>query len=356
MRDPHYWGADLAVNRGFYNFDVLRFDYYRDQVSAFEAFKTGLADLRSETDANRWASGYDFPAMRMGETLRSELPNGAPSGMYGFAFNTRRPLFADMRVRRALILLFDFPLLNRVLLHSAYARIESYFDHSDLAAKGAASAGEIALLAPYPGAVTEEIMAHGWQAPPGGTAEAARNNRRAALSLLSEANYILDHGVLKHRTDGAPFRFEILLADPAEERLALAYADALRTIGITAQIRMVDSAQYEMRRQHYDFDMTPFRWTGTLSPGNEESYRWGSAVADLPGSYNMAGIKNAAADAMIARLLAATNRTEMRDAVHALYQPYDRVAFWHQIRKPGSEPLWGFDPLAAPLFWWRSKP
>jgi peptide/nickel transport system substrate-binding protein len=367
-RDPNYWGKDLAVNRGFNNFASLRFDYYRDTVSAFEAFKTGLADLRNETDANRWASGYDFPALRQRLVARAELPNGAPSGMYGFAFNTRRPVFADPRVRRALILLFDFPLINRMLLHDAYARIESYFDHSDLAAKGPASAGERALLAPFPGTVTEEIMALGWHAPPGGSASAARTNRRAALELFRQAGYALKNGMLTRFSDGTPFSFEILLTDPSEERLALAYEDALKTAGITARIRSVDSAQYEMRRQAYDFDMTPFRWTGTLSPGNEQSYRWGSAVADLPGSYNVAGVKSAAADAMIAHILAATSREDMKDAVHALdrvllsgayvvplfFQPYDRVAYRSTIGRPQREPLWGFDPLAAPLHWWRA--
>jgi peptide/nickel transport system substrate-binding protein len=287
--------------------------------------------------------------------------------MYGFAFNTRRPLFADPQVRRALILLFDFPLVNSMLLHGAYQRIESYFDHSDLAAKGPAGPAERTLLAPYKDAVTDAVMEQGWVPPPGGTAAAARANRATALKLLEAAGYALKDGLMRRKADGAPFTFEILLTDPAEERIALAYADALKTIGIVLRLRTVDAAQYEMRRQAYDFDMVPFRWTGTLSPGNEQAYRWGSAVADLPGSYNVAGVKSAAVDSMIAHILAATSREAMLPAVHALdrillsgayvvplfYQPYDRIAYRREIGRPQNNPLWGFDPLASPLFWWR---
>ena len=367
IRDPGYWGAGLSVNRGFNNFERLRFDYYRDETSAFEAFKAGLIDLWSEQDPGRWAEGYQFNALRAGSVQRAEIPSGTPSGMYGFAFNTRRAQFGDPRIRRALSLLFDFSQINRMLLQGAYQRIESYFDHSDLAAKGPADAGERALLAPFPDAVTPDILAQGWVPPRGDDPAATRENRRNALALFEQAGYVLENNRLVQRKTGTPFDFELLLTNPAEIRIALAFRAALARVGVLMEIRIVDSAQFEMRRQRFDFDVTSFRWSGTLSPGNEQIFRWGSAAADSPGSYNVAGIKNPAVDAMIGQVLKAQSRETLRTAVRALdrvllsgayviplfYLPYDRLAYRTAIRRPDRATLWGFDPLVTPLLWWR---
>lgn len=370
VRDPRYWGADLAVNRGMNNFERLRFDYFRDETSAFEAFKAGLIDLWQEPDANRWAGGYAFNAFRAGLVKRTEIPSGTPSGMYGFVFNTRRAPFDDPHIRRALILLFDFPQINRMLLQGAYRRIESYFDHSDLAAKGPATEAERMLLAPFRNAVRDEILAQGWVPPAGDDPSAARRNRSAALALLREAGYRLEAGRLVRKADRAPLAFELLLTNAAEIRIALAWRAALARAGIAMEIRIVDSAQFEMRRQSFEFDVTSFRWSGTLSPGNEQIFRWGSPAADSPGSYNVAGIKSAAVDAMIGHVLKAESREELRTAVRALdrvllsgayviplfYLPYDRIAHRAALKRPARPTLWGFDPLATPLLWWWDGP
>lgn len=368
-RNLDYWGKNLAVNRGFNNVERLRFDYYRDETSAFEALKAGLIDLWQEQDATRWAEAYDFAALRKGAVQRVELPSGTPSGMYGFVFNTRRAPFNDPRIRRALTFLFDFPQVNRMLLHSAYRRIESYFDHSDLAANGPADMAERALLAPFPDAVTPAILAQGWIPPSGDDAVAVRENRRAALDLFEAAGYRLQSGRLVQTGTGRPFTFEILLANAAETRIALAYRAQLRRLGITMEIRLVDSAQFEMRRQHFEFDVTSFRWSGTLSPGNEQSFRWSAAAADSPGSYNVAGVKSAAVDALIGAVLRAESRDQLRTAVKALdrvllsgayviplfYAPYDHLAYRSEIKRPARPSLWGFDPAVTPLFWWRES-
>ncbi|MEZ5873634.1 MAG: extracellular solute-binding protein [Hyphomicrobiales bacterium] len=273
-RDPNYWGRDLPVNRGMHNFDEIRFDYYRDAGAMFEAFKSGLVRLRNEDDPTRWTEWYNFPALRDGRVIKESLPVQTPAGMSALVFNTRRPLFADPRVRQALIRLFDFEWVNRTLYHGRYART-GYFARSDLSSHGRpADAAERALLAPYRDAVKPAIMEGTFSFPASDGTGENRDGRVEALKLLEAAGYELKDGMLVDKKTGEPFMFEILAATRAQERLLLTYA-RLETGGIDAQIRQVDSAQYQRRKQTYDFDMIQYFWPVSLSPGNEQSFRWG---------------------------------------------------------------------------------
>ncbi|HUU25038.1 MAG TPA: extracellular solute-binding protein [Methyloceanibacter sp.] len=364
QRDPNYWGRDLPVNRGLYNFDEIRIDYYRDAGSLFEAFKSGLVQLRNEDDPTRWAEGYDFPALRDGRVVKEALPVETPAGMSALVFNTRRPLFADPRVRQALIKLFDFEWVNRNLYHGQYARTESYFARSELSSHGRpADATERALLAPYPDAVTPAIMDGTFSYPVSDGTGQNREGRVEALKLLEDAGYQLKDGKLVNVETGEPFAFEILAATRAQERLLLTYARALKQVGIEARIRQVDSAQYQRRKQTYDFDMIQYFWPVSLSPGNEQSFRWGSAAAKTEGSYNYPGIENEAVDAMIAALLSAGDREDFVSAVRALdrvllsgdyvvplfYLPRQWVAYWRTLKRPEETPLYGYQIDA----WWH---
>ncbi len=366
-RDPNYWGADLPVNRGLYNFDTIRFDYYRDGGSMFEAFKSGLITLRGEEDPTRWSEGYDFPAVRDGRVVKEELPDGTPAGMSALVFNTRRPLFTDARVRQALIRLFDFEWINRALYHSQYARTESYFARSELSSHGRpADASEHALLAPYPDAVRPEVMDGSFALPVSDSTGENREGRREALALLEAAGWRLQDGRLVNAATAEPFSFEILAVTRAQERLLLAYAQALKQVGIEARIRQVDSTQYQQRKQTYDFDMIQYFWPVSLSPGNEQSFRFGSAAAVTDGSFNYAGVSSAAVDAMIEALLAAKTRADFVSAVRALdrvllsgdyviplfHLPGQWLAYWRDLKRPDRTPLYGYRLDA----WWIEPP
>jgi peptide/nickel transport system substrate-binding protein len=356
-RDPNYWGRDLPVNRGLYNFDEIRFDYYRDAGSMFEAFKSGLVQIRNEEDPTRWSEGYDFPAVRDGRVVKEELPVETPAGMSALVFNTRRPLFADPRVREALIKLFDFEWVNRTLYHGLYARTESYFARSDLSSHGRpADPTERALLAPYASEVKPSIMDGSFAFPVSDGSGENREGRREALTLLEQAGYQLKGGKLVNVATGEPFQFEILAATRTQERLLLTYASALKQVGIEARIRQVDSAQYQRRKQTYDFDMIQYFWPVSLSPGNEQSFRWGSDAAVTEGSFNYPGVKSAAVDAMIEAMLRAEDQQGFVSAVRALdrvllsgdyviplfHLPRQWVAHWRDLKRSSTTPLYGY--------------
>ncbi|MET0347513.1 MAG: extracellular solute-binding protein [Methyloceanibacter sp.] len=356
-RDPAYWGRDLAVNRGLYNFDEITYDYYRDGGSMFEAFKSGLVRLRKEEDPTRWTEGYTFPALRDGRVVKEELPVETPAGMSALVFNTRRLIFADQRVREALIKLFDFEWVNRTLYHGQYARTESYFARSDLSAhKRPADAAERALLAPYAGEVKSAILDGSFSFPVSDGTGENRDGRREALQLLEAAGYRLTGGKLINAATGEPFTFEIVAATRAQERLLLTYARALKQVGIEARIRQIDSAQYQRRKQTYDFDMIQYYWPVSLSPGNEQSFRFGSEAAKTEGSFNYPGVKSASVDAMIEALLKAKDRKGFVAAARALdrlllsgdyviplfHLPRDWIAHWSDIKRPEMTPLYGY--------------
>jgi len=366
-RDPNYWGRDLAVNRGLWNFDTLRYDFYRDDNAAFEAFKRGLIDARAETDPGRWQTAYDFPAARAHRVVQEAFPSGLPKAMLGFVFNTRRPVFADVRVREALTLLFDFEWINKNLYYGLYRRSASYFADSELSAyQRPADARERALIAPFPDSVRPDILDGTWSLPVSNGTGRDTTILRRALALLATAGYQLQGTELRNRATGRRLEFEILVDTTEQERLALAYAQTLRLAGITARIRDVDAVQYDQRRITYDFDMIQYRWDESLSPGNEQAFYWGSAAADQPGTRNYMGVKSPAIDAMISAMLAATGREDFVAAVRALdrmlmsgsyavplfYPPQQWVAHWDHVRHPTKTSLSGF----LPETWWHQAP
>ncbi len=363
-RDPNYWGNALPINRGLWNFAELRFDYYRDANAYFEGFKAGLYDVRSENDPSRWQTGYNFPAVRDGRIVKEAFKSGLPKSNSAFVFNTRRPVFADRRVREAITLLFDAEWVNHNFFFDLYRRSAGFFDGSELSAyHRPADARERALLEPFPDAVRPDVLDGTWSPPATDGSGRDRRSLREALALLDAAGYELKGTTLLARDGGAPLSFEIMVTSRDEERLALALSSNLARAGIAAQIRLVDAVQYDQRRLAFDFDMIEFRWEQSLFPGNEQSVYWGSAAADEQGSRNYMGVRSAAIDTMIAAMLRARERADFVSAVRALdrllisgayvvplfYLPDQWVARWARIAHPARTSLSGYLPEA----WWR---
>ena len=356
-RNPSYWGRDLPINRGFWNFDEIRFDYYREANSHLEAFKRGLYDLRVEHDPTRWQTAYDFPAEREGRVLKESIPTGLPKASTFFVFNTRRPIFSDVRVREAIALLFDFEWINNNYFFDLYQRTASYFEGSELSSHrrpaspqnrrcSRRSPTQFATMcstargrrrsATAPGATAPRSSGRSISSPPPATTCAAPSWSNA--------------------TSGRPFTFEIMVTARDDERLALLFSQSLKRIGITARVRAVDAVQFEGRRLDYDFDMIENRWDQSLSPGNEQAFYWGSAAADQPGTRNYIGVKSAAVDAMIAALLQAQERAEFVAAVRALdrvlisglytiplfHLPEQWIVRWRTIARPTTISLYGY--------------
>lgn len=363
-RRSDYWGRDLPINRGLWNFDQIKFDYYRDGNTYFEAFKKGNYDVRMETDPARWQTAYDFPALRDGRVAKEEFTYGLPKGMQGLVFNTRRPVFADVRVREAILHLFDFEWINRTYFFNLYKRTASYFDGCDLSAHGVpANARERELLKPFPGLVRADIMDGKWAPPVSDGSGGDRDGLRRAFALFGQAGYELKGTELVHRASGRPFAFEILTTTRDQERLALAFVRNLKRAGINAQVRSIDATQFERRRIAFDFDMMDYRWEQSLSPGNEQYFYWGAAAADQQGSRNYMGVKSPAVDAMIGEMLSATTRDGFVAATRALdrlllsgffvvplyFPPKQWVARWKRIEHPSSTSLFGY----LPETWWQ---
>jgi len=356
-RDKDYWGRDLPVNRGRFNFDEVRFDYFRDASVMLEAFKSGAIDLRLEDDPGRWADAYDIDAVHDGRIVKAEFDIGLPAGMTALVFNTRRAVFSDPRVRRALMTLFDFEWVNRTLYNGLFKRTTSYFERSYLASTGRpADTRERALLAPFPNAVRPEFLKGTYQFPISDGSGQNRVNQKAAYALLTEAGMVLKGGRLINAKTGKPLAFEILANSNAQEALLLSYARSLEPLGIAVRVRVVDSAQYQERLASFDYDMIQNTWPSSLSPGNEQLFRWSAKTADAKGSYNFAGVKNPAADAMIDAMLAAKTETDFISAVRALdrvllsgdyvvplfYTPRQWVAYWARLKHPDKTPLFGY--------------
>jgi peptide/nickel transport system substrate-binding protein len=318
-RRGDFWAEDHPLTRGLFNADEIRYDFYRDANSLFEAFKAGLYDVRLEGDPTRWMTGYDVPAVRDGRIVREALRFETPKGMTGLVFNTRRGIFADVRVREALGFLFDFEWVNRNLFHGVYRRAGSFFSDSELSALGvAADAREKALLAAFPGAVREDILAGTWTPSATDGSGRDREQARKALDLLKAAGYELQDGVLRKRASGEAFAFEITVTSRPQERLALNYAQSLGRLGITASVRLIDDVQYWRRLSAFDFDMIQWTWPASASPGNEQIGRWGSANAERKGALNYAGVASPAVDAVLAALLGAREREDFVAAVRML--------------------------------------
>jgi microcin C transport system substrate-binding protein len=324
-RVPDYWGADLPVNKGRYNYDNIRFEYYRDRDVAFEAFKAGDFDLWSENSAKRWATGYEGNAFKRDLIVKETLPTRPVARMQGYVFNLREDKFKDPRVREALDYAFDFEWINKNLMYDAYERIESYFHgEPDLASSGLPTGKELALLEPHRDQLPEEVFAKEYHPPRTDGSGNNRENLRHAFQLLQEAGWVVEDGRLVNQETGEPMQFEILLYDPASERYAAPWVDNLKRLGVDAHIRIVDTAQYQNRMDNFDFEVTTELWAQSDSPGNEQRDMWGAAVADVPGSRNVAGIKDPVVDALIDKVIAAETREDLEAAVRAL----DRVLLW----------------------------
>ena len=288
-RNPDYWAKDIPSKRGFDNYDTITLTYFRDENAMFEAFKKGLVDVFMEENSGRWASQYDFPAVTRGDIVKETLKTRLPSGMLGIVMNTRRPVFQDPKLRAALIDLFDFEWANRSLFSGAYTRTKSFYDNSDLSSHGRpASEAEKALLAPFPGAVTPEIMAKGWTPPVSDGSGLDRAFMRVGFEKLKQAGYVLKDGRLT-APDGKPVAFEIMLKANENQQVAVAYQQTLAKLGIGVSIRSVDAAQFLERQINYDFDAMFFNYTASLSPGVEQVARWGSAAKDKTGHVQLCG-------------------------------------------------------------------
>jgi peptide/nickel transport system substrate-binding protein len=363
-RNPDYWGRDLPVNRGLWNFDEIRLDYYREANGEFEAFRRGLYDFRVEPEPLRWHDGYDFAAVRDGEVIRETADIKMPQPSQFLVFNTRRPLFSDVRVRQALTLLFDFEWINRNYFFGLYGRSAGYFAGSELSAYGRpADARERDLLKPFANQILPDILDGSYRLPVTDGSGRDRTTLRSALRLLSEAGYDLDGTVLRQRATKTPLTFEILVTTRDQERIALAYSRDLKRAGIEVRVRAVDPVQFDQRRLGYEFDMIQNRWDQSLSPGNEQAFYWGSQAADVTGTRNYMGAKDPAIDALIATLLEARERPAFVLAVRAL----DRVlmsgfyaiplfsvqqqwiARWNRIERPAATALTGY----LPETWWQ---
>ncbi len=363
-RNPNYWGRDLPISRGLWNFDEVRFDYYREANSHLEAFKRGLYDMRNEHDPGRWQTAYDFAAVREGRVVKEALPTGVPKASSYYVFNTRRAVFSDIRVREAISSLFDFEWINHGYFFDLYRRSASFFDDSELSSHGRpADHRERALLAPFTDAVRTDVLDGTWSPPVSDRSGRDRATLKRALGLLAAAGYELRGTELVERKSGRQLMFEILVTARDEERLALLFSQSLKRAGIAARVRVVDAVQYEGRRLTYDFDMIENRWDQSLSPGNEQAFYWGSAAADQPGTRNYMGVKSAAVDAMIAALLKAEDHGDFVAAVRALdrvlisgfyviplfYPPAQWIARWTTVGRPATTSLYGY----LPETWWR---
>lgn len=357
-RNPDFWGKDLPILKGLYNADEIRFDYFRDANALFEAFKGGLYDVRLEDSPTRWISNYDFPAIQEGRVVKDPLPLGTPKGMTGFVFNTRKPVFADIRVREALGLMFDFNWVNTHLFNGLYKRTDSYFAGSILSSAGRpANERERELLAPFSKDVRPEILSGQWKPFDADGSGRDRNAAREALALFQKAGWTLKDGVLQNAR-GEAFHFEMLVVSRVQERLAINYAEMLKRIGITMKVRLVDDVQYWRRVAGFDFDMIQFTWGASPSPGNEQYNRWGGKSAEREGSLNYAGAKNPAIDAMIDAMLQAKSREDFTSAVRALdrvllsqfyvvplfHAPEQWLARSARVKRPDKVSLFGFAP------------
>jgi peptide/nickel transport system substrate-binding protein len=361
-RSLDYWAKDIPSKRGFDNYETITLTYFRDENAMFEAFKKGLVDVFIDENSGRWASQYDFPAVTRGDIVKDAIRTKLPSGMLGIVMNTRRPVFADRNLRAALIELFDFEWANRTLFSGAYTRTKSFFDNSDLSSYGrSASEREKALLAPYPDAVTPEIMAGGWTPPVSDGSGLDRAFMRIGFEKLKKAGYELRNGRMI-APDGTPVAFEIMLKGSENQQVAVAYQQTLAKLGIAVSIRSVDAAQFLQRQINYDFDAMFFNYTASLSPGAEQLSRWGSSAKDKPGTFNYAGVADPAVDAMIEALLNARTREDFTDAARAYdrvllsgayvvplyFKPEQWIARWKRIERPETTPLQG---MQLPTWW-----
>lgn len=328
-RDPGYWARELPVNRGQYNFDAIVVDVYRDSGVALEALKAGAISWRQEMVAKNWASAYDTPALREGKLIKEEIPDGSPTGIQGFAFNQRRPVFQDVRVREALSLMLDFEWTNRQLFNGAYVRAHSYFGNSELEANGLPSADELKLLEPLRGSVPDRVFTEPFSNPVNDGSGVIREQQRRAYQLLQEAGWKVVNDRMSD-AEGKPVTLEFLVAFPEYERILLPFKRNLKDLGIDLVLRRVDASQYVNRMRARDFDMAIISLPQSASPGNEQRNYFTSAAADRPGTQNVMGLKDPAVDQLVDGLINADTRHSLVTHARAL----DRVLLWNFVLIP----------------------
>jgi microcin C transport system substrate-binding protein len=367
-RVKDYWGKDLPVNKGQYNFDRIRYDYYRDETIMREALKAGRIDQRDENMAKAWALEYmpdKVPAIKNGWLLKENIEHHRPAGMQAFFFNTRRDVFKDRRVREALGYAFDFEWTNKNLFFSQYARTQSFFANSELAATGLPQGEELEVLERFRGKIPEEVFTTVYKAPSTDGSGWPRDNLRKAFALLEEAGWEVRDQKLVNAKSGEQMRFEILLVQKSIERIVLPFARNLQRLGIDARVRLVDSSQYINRLRKFDFDMIIFSVGQSESPGNEQRFYWSSAAADSPAARNLAGIKDPVVDELIELVISAPDRESLVARTRALdrvllsgyyiipnwHSPADRVLYWNKYSRPAVTP----DRGTSTDYWWFDK-
>ena len=363
----NYWGKGLNATVGTNNFAQIRYEYYRDSTVALEAFKGDQVDWRAENSAKDWATAYDFPAVRDKRVVKEEFPVRNQGVMQAFAFNIRREKFKDPRVRRAFNFAFDFEEMNKQIFFGQYKRIASYFEGTELAATGVPQGQELEILKTVEDKVPADLFTQPYTNPVGGDPQKVRNNLRQGLELLREAGYEIKNTKLTNAKTGEVFAVELLVEQPAFERVMLFYKPSLERLGVAVTVRTIDSSQYENRLRQWDFDIVISSWGESLSPGNEQRGFWGSQAADQPGSRNVVGIKNPAVDALIDRVIFAKDRDELVAATRALDRvllwnyyvvpqwTYGKVrtARWDRFGRPQTLPKYGNS--AFPTVWWWDK-
>ena len=366
-RVPDYWGAKIPVNVGQNNFDQIRYEFFRDDTVALEAFKADQIDVIVERSAKVWATGYDFPALREKRVVKEVFPTRNVGRMQGFIFNLRRPLFSDVRLRRAFNYAYDFEEMNRQLSSGEYRRNVSYFDGTELASSGVPEGLELQILETVRDKVPPEVFTTPYKNPVNGNQENVRNNLREATRLLKEAGFEIRDRKLTGK-DGKPVSVEFLSQDQGDERIILFNNPNLERLGIDVAIRTVDSVQYQNRLRNFDFDIVTSLWVQSLSPGNEQREFFGSQAADRPGSRNTPGIKNPAVDALIERIVFARDRDELTAACKALDRvllwneylvpqfiyDFQRYARWDRFSRPDPLPKFGISGFPA-LWWWDAE-
>ncbi|MFP6744723.1 MAG: extracellular solute-binding protein, partial [Alphaproteobacteria bacterium] len=360
-RVEDYWGKNIPVQRGQNNFDVLRYDYYRDPTVAMVAFTAHEYDFRMENTSKVWATAYKGPKFDNGLIIKEEIGHSRPTGMQGFVFNTRRTKFADRRLRQALGYAFDFEWTNKNLFYGAYNRTASYFSNSELASSGLPGPDELALLEPFRDKLPPEVFTEVYETPKTDGSGNARRNLRTAIKLLAEAGWTIQDTKLVG-PGGEPLEIEILIVSAMFERVIAPFVKNLEKLGVEAKIRLVDSSQYQQRVDEFDFDMIVLSVGQSMSPGNEQNNYWTTTSADTPGSRNLAGIKDPVVDALIETLIAAPDRESLVTATRALdrvllwghyvvphwHIQHFRVAYWNKFARPAITPKYGlgFDS------WW----
>ena len=363
-RREDYWGKDLPVNRGRYNFDEVRYDYYRDRNVELEALKSGQMDFREEFSSVNWATGYSIPAVLSGQLIKDQLPDERPSGAQGYFLNTRRDKFQDIKVRKALDLVFDFEWSNKKLFYNLYKRTASYFENSDMMSAGKPSDAERALLEPFKDKLPPDVFDAPYTPPLTDGSGNNRDNLKKARDMLVSAGYTPAADHMLHNAKGELLTIEFLDFEAMFERITVPYVDNLRRIGVDASFRLVDPAQYERRVKSYDFDITTQRYSLRLTPGIEMRNYWGSDAAKMDGTQNLPGISSPVVDALVDKVIAAKSRAELVTATHAIdrvlranhywvphwYKASHNVAYWNKFSRP--DKIAKYDPGVLDTWWY----